>query len=305
MRDARRTAVWFVALLAIVFAGDRLLALLCDEALLRSQFRFSRLYRGGNEAGIVIMGDSRGVHSFYAPELERLTGQHVLNLSYNSMSSRIAEALLSDYVERNPAPRLVIIEVTHLAVASDLATELKTYTHHSARLRALYAESHPQAARLGGVFRLHAYDSEFFLRALAYLRRSDQDWINHATIGPELLTAAATSRQLSFRPESLDALERTVRMLRARGIVVRLVIAPYQAADITNLAEFTSSVSSRVGLPVLNYAAAGGAPENFADRVHLNQRGAEELAKMLARDGVLDGRFVRSVGAAAGPGPRG
>ena len=289
MTDARRTAIWLVALVAVVFAGDRLLALLCDQALLRSQFRFSRVYRGGNDADIVIIGDSRGVHSFYAPALERLTGQRVLNLSYNSMSSRIAEAVLVDYVERNPAPRVVIIELTHLAVTSDLATELKTYTNHSVRLRALYAESHPQAARLGRVFRLHAYDGEFFLRALAYLRRSDQDWINRSTIGPELLAAPESARYLSILPESLDALERTVRMLRARGVTVRLVIAPYQKADdMPNLAAYMSEVTARVHLPVLNYAAAGGPPEQFADRVHMNERGAEELARILVRDGVLE-----------------
>ena len=288
MKDARRTAVWLAALIAVVFAGDRLLALFCDQVLLRSQFRFSRVYRGGSNAGIVIMGDSRGVHSFYAPALERLTGQRVLNLSYNSMSSRIAEAVLGDYVERNPAPHIVIIEITHLAVASDLATELKTYTHHSARLRALYAERHPHAARLGRVFRLHAYDSEFFLRALAYLHRSDQDWINRSTIGPELLAAPAPERRLGILPESLDALERTVRMLRARGITVRLVIAPYHAPErATNLDEIMARVSGRVHLPVLNYVAVGGPPEHFADRVHMNQRGAEQFARTLARDGVL------------------
>jgi len=287
MKDARRTAVWLAALVAIVFAGDRFLTLLCDSALLRSQFRFSRVYRGGNDAGIVIMGDSRGVHSFYAPALERLTGQRVLNLSYNSMSSRIAEAVLGDYVERNRAPRVVLIEITHLAVASDLATELKTYTHHSARLTTLYAETHPYAARVGRVFRLHAYDSEFFLRSLAYLRRSDQDWINRSIIGPELLAAPAPERRLQIRPESLDALERTVHMLRARGITVRLVIAPYQAGAITNLAEYMDIVSGRVHQPVLSYAAAGGPSEHFADRVHMNQRGAEELARILVRDGAF------------------
>jgi hypothetical protein len=278
------------ALIAIVFAGDRLIAVLLDRALLRSQFRFSRVYRGGNDAAIVIMGDSRGVHSFYAPANEQLTGQRVLNLSYNSMSSRIAEAVLADYVDRNPPPRIVLIEITHLVVAPDLETELRTYAHHSERLRALYAETHPLAARLGEVFRLLAYNSEFFFRALVYMRRSDQDWINRTTITPELLATPSGDWHMAIRPESLDALERTVRNLRGRGITVRLLIAPYHARGrFTNVPEVMRTVTQRVGLPVLNYISAGGPDENFADRVHLNQRGSERLIRRLAADGVLIG----------------
>jgi len=289
MNDVRRTAVWVAALIAIVFAGDRVMAVLLDRELLRSQFRFSRVYRGSNDAAIVIMGDSRGVHSFYAPAIEQLTGQRVLNLSYNSMSSRIGEAVLADYVDRNPPPRIVLIEITHLIVASDLATELRTYAHHSARLRALYAETHPRAARLGEVFRLLAYNSEFFFRAMVYLRRSDQDWINRSTITPELLATPAGDWQLAIRPESLDALERTVRTLRGRGITVRLLIAPYQApGHVTNIPDVMRTVTQRVRLPVLNYISAGGPAENFADRVHMNQRGAERFMQRLTADGVFE-----------------
>ncbi len=288
--------MWVASLIAIVFAGDRVLAMLLDRALLRSQFRFSRVYRGGNDAAIVIMGDSRGVHSFYGPAIEHLTGQPVLNLSYNSMSSRIAEALLADYVDRNPPPRIVLIEITHLIMASDLETELRTYANHSARLRALYAETHPRAARLGRVFRLLGYNSEFFFRAMVYLRRSDQDWINHATITPELLATPASDWQLAIRPESLDALERTVRMLRGRGITVRLLIAPYESPGrITNVPEVMRTVTERVHLPVLNYVDAGGPVENFADRVHMNQRGAEKFMQRLAADGVFRASYGERV----------
>lgn len=289
MSDLRRTAAWLAALIAIVFAGDRILDALLDRALLRSQFRFSRVYRGGNHVAILIMGDSRGVHSFYAPAIEQITGEPVLNLSFNSMSSRISEAILADYVERNPPPRLVLIEITHLIVASDLATELRTYANHSDRLRALYAETHPRAARLGEVFRLLAYNSEFFFRAMYYLRRSDQDWINRTTIGREVLATPAGKGQLVIGPESLDALERTVRTLRGRGITVRLLIAPYESPDrFTNIPEVMRIVSERVHLPVLNYIAAGGSFENFADRVHMNQRGSEKFMQRLAADGVFD-----------------
>src|SRR5438132_887929 len=77
MSDARRGMIWLAILAAVIIAGDHLLAIALGQVLVRSQFRFSRLYRGGNDADIIVLGDSRGVHSFYAPALEELTGLRV------------------------------------------------------------------------------------------------------------------------------------------------------------------------------------------------------------------------------------
>lgn len=284
MRDGKRIAVWLVALVILVFAGDRLGAFVCSRILTASQFRFSRVYRGGSNAEILVIGDSRGVHSFYAPSIETLTGRPALNLSFNAMSVPIAEALLTDYLERNPKPRLVIIEATCVAVDRGLVSELRTYAGLSDRLQALYAREHPQAAAAGRVFHLLPYDSEFFLRALAYLRRSDQDWINRGVIPPEL---AAEKRGAGGGPrpypENLVAMRRLVPMLRARGIDVKLVIAPYHPSLNNDLSEIVRSIDG----PVLDYSNAIQESQYFADGVHMNADGSEVLLRMLQRDGVL------------------
>ena len=114
MRDGRRAAIWWAVLLAIIIAGDHLLALALHQVLVRSQFRYSRLYRGGNDADVVIIGDSRGVHSFYAPALEQMTGLRALNLSYNSLSPHVAEAVLMDYLDHNRAPRIPPAVAAHV-----------------------------------------------------------------------------------------------------------------------------------------------------------------------------------------------
>ena len=80
-RDVRKGLIWIAAFVLVVLAGDRAFSWLAQRVLVRSQFRYSRLYRGGNDAEIVILGDSRGVNSFYAPGMEKLTGARVLNLS--------------------------------------------------------------------------------------------------------------------------------------------------------------------------------------------------------------------------------
>lgn len=288
MRDAKRFAVWFALLAIVVLAGDRIGAFVCSRVLVSSQFRFSRVYRGGSNADVLVIGDSRGVHSFYAPAIEKLTGRPALNLSYNSMSMPIAEALLADYLDRNSKPRTVIIEPTCVVVDRGLVSELRTYAGLSQRLEALYASEHPRAAAAGRLFRLLPYDSEFFLRALAYLRRSDQDWINRNVIAPQL--AAGPRGRWSPRPhqENLDALRRLVPMLRSHGIDVKLVIAPYHRSVMVDMNEITDGVTRSVpGARVLNYADAVEDSRSFADGVHMNADGSDVFLRMLCRDGVL------------------
>jgi hypothetical protein len=289
MREGKSFAVWFVLLVIVVMAGDRIGALLCSRVLLASQFRFSRVYRGGSNADIIVIGDSRGVHSFFAPAIEKLTGRPALNLSFNSMSVPIAEALLSDYLEHNPRPRMVIIEATCVVVDRGLVPELRTYADLSPRLEALYATQHPRAAVAGRLFRMLRYDSEFFLRALTYLRRSDQDWINRNVIAAEL-AAGPRGGRWSPRPyqENLEALGRLVPMLRAWGIDVKLVIAPYHPSVMVDMNEIVQSVRRHVpGARVLNYADAIPESRNFADGVHMNADGSEVFLRMLARDRLL------------------
>jgi len=283
MRDARRASIWFAALVAVIIGGDRLLSWTLSRVLVRSQFRYSRLYRGGNDAGILILGDSRGVHSFYAPAIEELTGLRAFNASYNSMSMRIAEAVLMDYLDRNQAPKLAIIEVTSLAFEGELTSELRTYAEFSPRLSALYDEAHPSAAVAGRAFHLLNLNSGFYLEALHYMRRSDQDWINHSAMPPELRNAAPVRWRLPT-PENLTALNRMIAALRNRGVEVRLVLAPYCPAP-SNMGEFAQVVERSSGLPVWNYSGAVRDPEEFADTVHLNERGSRALLAMMKRDG--------------------
>ena len=287
MSDVRRATVWLVVLLAVVIAGDHLLATALQQVLLRSQCRFSRLYRGGNDADIVILGDSRGVHSFYVPAIEKLTGLRALNLSYNSMSPPIAEAVMLDYLEHNRAPRLVIIEATSVITSGALLTELRTYAGLSPRMRALYAKDHRVAAAAGRVFWLYPLNSDLFVAAVHYMRRSDQDWIFRESM-PVALRGPRLRGPLAPIADNVEALARVVRLLRARGIAVRVIIAPYAPNVLpTNAAAFAELMEQRTGEPVLNYIAALDDFDDFADPVHLNERGSRAFLAMLVRDGAL------------------
>jgi hypothetical protein len=198
--------------------------------------------------------------------------------------------VLRDYLDHNRAPRLVVIEATCTIPEGALAGQLGTYASFSPRLAALYAEGHPDAALTGRLFHLLPLNSEFYLEALHYQTRSDQDWIMRTAI-----PAGLRSRQPGLwslpRPENLEALIRIVTLLRQRGIEDRLVIAPYYPMPL-NVPAIVNAIDVSVRpadpqLHVLNYAGAVSDPEEFADGVHLNERGSVALLQILQRDGVF------------------
>jgi hypothetical protein len=206
------------------------------------------------------------------------------------MSTRIAEAVLRDYLDHNRAPRLVVIEATCTIPEGALAGQLGTYASFSPRLAALYAEGHPDGALAGRLSHLYRLNSEFYLEALHYETRSDQDWINRSTI-PAALRIRQPGLWSLPRPENLEALNRIVALLRQRGIEVRLVIAPYWPVPV-NMPAIANAIDVSIRrvdpqLHVLNYAGAVSDPEEFADGVHLNERGSVALLEILQRDGVF------------------
>lgn len=287
MSDIRRATLWLLALLVTVVAGDHLLASLLHQVLIRSQFRYSRLYRGGNDADVLVIGDSRGVHSFYAPAIEELTHLRVLNLSYNSLSPHVAEAVLLDYLDHNRAPKIVVIEATSTVTTGAVAGQLRTYAGLSPRMAALFARDHPVDARVSRLFWLYPLNSEFFLEALHYMRRSDQDWIFHDAM-PAALRQEKRPMEIHPKPGELDALVRIAGELRQRGVAVRIVIAPYaMATPSANVAEFVRTIEERTGERVWNYLDALQDPNDFADGVHLNEQGSRKLLPLLVRDGVF------------------
>ncbi|MFI5314531.1 MAG: hypothetical protein ACHQ6T_02440 [Myxococcota bacterium] len=294
MAASHRKALLRLALLAAcVFAGDRALAALLGRALPHSHFRFSLAARGGLPPNVLVLGDSRAVNGLYAPELARHVAVPVLNLGYNGMSTAVAEALLRDYLERNAAPRVLVLEVTNVQQDDRLLDGLMCYWSTGPALGALAEARSPVNRRAAGILHLYAYNGEVPLRALFYARRSDQDWINRYRISDALLAEvrAQPDFELGARPENLAALGRIAALARARGIALRLLVAPYlpeYLAHARNWDDWIARVRAAAGgARIWDYSRAVSDPAQFADRLHLNDRGGVPFAARLAADGFL------------------
>lgn len=278
---------------AIAVAGDRGAGCALEKLALSSELRFSRLYRGGVDADIVVLGNSRAADCCPAPAMARATGRSVFSLAYNGASAEIAEALFFDYLESNRAPRVVLVELAFLDSGPLLLRDLKLYAERSERLRRLIRERAPSIARGARVSRLFAVNSELLLRSLLYLRRDDQSYTNRRRISAAALAALenAPAEPLRIRPENLHALRRIIAAGAERGIDVRLFVSPYlpQTRDRMQIDRWQTAVAA--ALPdsqIWSFADALADPALFADRIHVNERGAAALLEIMVERGLLE-----------------
>ncbi len=289
-----RRVAWALALVALVVAGDRALAAGLHQAVMHTGNRFAVMYRGDAPGGVLVLGNSRGVNTFHAPTLARALGRPVFNASSNGAATALSEVLLRDYVDRNPAPDLVVLEVTGVAGGDDQLSTFFPFGAESARLDAyLDGELPASVATARRLSRLFDYNGELLFRALA-AGASDQGEINRYTISPELVEATRRGgpTELRARPENLEALGRIVAFCRAEGIELRLAIGPYLPAfreKIGTYDAWLARVRRAAGdTPVWDYSDALADPSLFADRLHMNDRGAQALTPTLVADGLFD-----------------
>lgn len=296
----KRPVVFLAVFVAFIYAGDRLLAKLLERIVDSSRFRLSRLYRGDAAADILVLGDSRGVHTFYAPGMEAALGQKVFNLSYNGVSTEIIDCEFHDYLEHNPAPKLLVLEVTNVFSKPDALVNFKPYLDHSSKLTQLFKRENVYEYWGTQISHLYRMNCELFLRLLVYQRKHDQGWILTSRINPDLIDniresdAAKDMLGTSHVTQNLAALHRILETAAKKEIDVRLVIAPYlpefqsKRKNWSQVVEFLQTElkeASPATVPLWDYSQAVTEPDRFSDRVHLNLKGAEALQKRLESDG--------------------
>ncbi len=298
-RATLKKALFGAALIAAGFLiADRGLALVLARVVEASNIRFSALYRGGLTADVVVVGDSRAVNAFNAPMMAARLGKTVFNAGYNGISMVVAEALVADYFDHNQPPKHLLIEVTTLGTDNDVLKGLSPYMGESTRLHDLLAREAPVMAHALRVSHLYRYNNELFLRALYYLRRSDQAWINQGAMA-EVQMQAPRARKATH-PIPVDgpgfvALQGILRLCKRRGVQPVLVISPYLPRYLANRPhwnQWVQTLAARLGadVPLHDYSQHLTEPADFADPIHINHRGSQKLLLAILQDGLLTER---------------
>lgn len=286
--------LWFAAFFAVVFSGDRLAGSFLQKQADNSELRYARLYRGTAAADLLFVGNSRGL-TFYQPFIEEKTGLTTLNLSYNGLPMDLARVLVNDYLDRYPAPKTLVIDITACdRTNKSLITGFLPYARYSTGLDALIHRTDTAAWYGSRVSALFRFNNEIFQRALYYRRRSDEDWLLDRNI-PDQLAAAVTRHEYDLKMKDslaqdflLRELAETTRLAQQKGVAVKLVVGPYfPGFKVKNLDYLKQKAEQATGLPVHDYSAALSDPADFGDFMHPNVRGAKAYIGLLLRDGVL------------------
>jgi lysophospholipase L1-like esterase len=287
---------WILASIALFFIGDRLGAALLGSLLDRSPQRFSRLYTGQLHGEIACLGNSRGVVDFHAPSIAEAAGRSTVNLSHNGMTPKVARAIFADFLDHNPKPKLLVLEVSFVTgqTSKGSVLEYMPFFGHSKRLVELARQYSREAVIAGEISHLYRFNSELTLRSLIYLVRgqSDQGATMNASLSPELIeeTKQLEPFPLEIFPQELEALVAIVDAAHNAGVEVRLVFAPYlpiYAEKMTNLDEVIAQISAATSRKVFDFSRSVTDTNLFADRVHLSPAGAQEFLQQMLKAGVF------------------
>ena len=284
-----RNLVIIILVISAFLAADRMLSWGFERLLLRSEFRYSKLFRGDLDADVVIFGNSRGVNGFYSPDMAKAMGCSVVNMSFNGLSATTVEILFTEYLRFNKAPKELIIEITCLHGTSSNRNVLQLYGRVSEALNGVWMLESPWMAKVQTyVATTNRFSAEFYLRVLYYLKRSDQTWINRYSIDPGFArnyspTPSDTVCWGTVNPKALLAIQNTVALALDQGIRVKIVITPYLPNYIraVNIDEWKQEVEAKLNLPVIDLSLSVTKTSEFADPLHMNLSGFRTFLPIL------------------------
>ena len=321
----RKPLIWITAFLALTFVGDRFFGFLLQNMSEKSQFRYSRLYYTNEAADILFVGNSRGL-TFFQPEVEKITGSKTMNLSYNGMPADLAKVLVMDYLDRHPAPKTMVVDITLCDRENELfKSSFNLYAQQSQRLtdliKANVSTHRPEATSLkvdtldiyagkkvyygGLVSHLFRYNTEIFQRVLYHKNKTDEDWLIDRIIGETAAHDTANMKSYPVRmfPLMVAHLKEMIDYVKGKGVEVKLVINPYLPAFAalpamrdSFLIPLKTYVETQTGMPVSDFSTALTERDNIGDYQHANKKGSKLYMQILKSAGVFDSQNLSSIG---------
>ena len=273
-------------------------ATVLNSLVWRSNLPFPKVYEGQYDAETVGIGNSRGVYAFARSTMEEVTGKRTANLSANGLTAQVSECLLRDYLDRNPAPKVVIAEASFIETetTAPVVMKLSPFFSESQRLFQLACSLDSSYSVMGRISKLMQYNSELTIYATMHLLshggRVVEAALTRKRISPEFAADTENMSPFVLRVEEaeLQAVKRMADECGQRGIEFKLILAGYLPAyreKISNLQEWQDQIKEATGLEVTDLSDVGS-NSAFFDRIHLNAEGSRRTAEMIVEQGLLN-----------------
>ncbi len=290
----KKAIIGILVFLAVLFIGDRLGAWAIKGLLSKSKFRYVELYNKQLPHENMVIGNSRGVHTFFTPHFKDEHNIAVKNMSNNGLPAQLMMIFLEDYIEKNQ-PENVVIEVTNLFYKKDRTNNTDQYiiySDYSDRISKLLKEQSPKLYYSSQVFSLLKYNSGLLLRNLFYLNKKDDAWIMKAKIsdGLKKQTEEMEPFNVELDKDLMDELKAFIKKAEQKNIRVQLFLAPYlpsYRAKMQGLENTLAEMEKQTGLKVYDCSLCLTDPNHFADRLHTNMDGAKALSDKLLEEKII------------------
>lgn len=254
-----------------------------------SMIRYSRLYNETINADVVFIGNSRAVNSFYAPFFTELSNKKSINLAYNGLTLPVAKVFLDDYLQRNQPPKIIFVEVTCLQDDYASLPNFKQYSLRSPGLKKLLKEHYPAIYQASIISKSYLFNSEYFLRTLYYLNKSDQTWVNRYSIRENYYRRMQGGGDLAILAmigePAMHMFTGMIKEYSELGITIIPVLAPIidKGRNTKAVRVYLSDFEHRSKLKVVDLSALIDDRRMFADAIHTNDKGAYVIANELTR----------------------
>ncbi len=297
----KKRLTWLVLLLVFTFVGDRLGGWVLGKIRDKSEFRYSRLYTDRAKADILLVGNSRGLPLFQ-PYVEEATGKTTMNLSYNGLPNYLGVAFVLDYLDRYPAPDVIVYDITICNGGNPpLTIGMGPYAKYSNRVDSLIKTVSDQdktkrfhvAWQAQKFSHLYQYNSEVFLQMLYYQGKTDKYWLMDRKIPQTMIDNMKDFETIPFSiwPSMISDLRQMVSVAKSKGSKVKFIVGPYfpeYAKKLSNLQNLIDTTQQVTGLPVSDFSNSLRQKDFFADYQHPNLQGSKAYIELLKEAGIFE-----------------
>lgn len=279
----RVTCYLFLGLL-LAFLQDRVAAKFCYLVSQQTHYRLFEIYGNGIAPEILVVGNSRAMQSVNGRIISNQLGVKAYNAGINGAPPHFVCALAKDAIDAHPSIKALMIEASCFWPIS-ASVDIKPIANQSTRMFDILQQDDPLSATFIKVSHLYAYNSEAFLRALFFLRNSDQDGYSSGIINADIINAPFVERfAADVPPVYCNMLEDLQSFADLRGVRLILFVAPYHRSAFERFPDFNALLLKIRGArrEVWDFSKFFLEDETFADRLHLNGVGARQFSISLA-----------------------
>jgi hypothetical protein len=224
------------------------------------------------------------------PLIEQATGLSAYTLAVHGLDARTQEVFARAYLQRNPPPRFVMMEVRSASDRDVIAREFTMFAWESPDLIGLAEEESRSRIPWRRISALYNFNSRNLPSVVSRVATGD----DQDESGSDGVINAAKKRRFVERrlsvavdPVKLAAFVRTIRLFQARGSTVVVVAAPMHPVtrELGAWAErYVATVRTALppGTRFIDGLRMFGDDAAFEDPVHMNAKGRLRFTPVLA-----------------------